>query len=61
MRRAAFRPYEGQEPFIFISYAHKNSDQVMPILEKLDEAGYRVWYDDGIAPGSEWPEYIAAL
>lgn len=59
MRRATFRPYEGQEPFIFISYAHKNSDQVMPILEKLDEAGYRVWYDDGIAPGSEWPEYIA--
>ena len=52
-------PYEGQDPFIFISYAHKNSDRVIPILEKLHEAGYRVWYDDGIAPGSEWPEYIA--
>ena len=59
MERAAFRPYEGDEPFIFISYAHKNSDQVFPILEKMDAAGYRVWYDDGIAPGSEWPEYIA--
>ncbi|MBR6704924.1 MAG: toll/interleukin-1 receptor domain-containing protein [Lachnospiraceae bacterium] len=59
MKRANFMPYEGQDPFIFISYAHKNSDRVIPILEKLHEAGYRVWYDDGIAPGSEWPEYIA--
>ena len=59
MQRAAFRPYEGGEPFIFISYAHKNSADVFPILEKMDAAGYRVWYDDGIAPGSEWPEYIA--
>lgn len=59
MKRAAFRPYEGREPFIFISYAHKNSAEVIPILERLDAAGYRVWYDDGIAPGSEWPEYIA--
>ena len=59
MKRANFKPYEGQDPFIFISYAHKNSDRVIPILEKLHEAGYRVWYDDGIAPGSEWPEYIA--
>ena len=59
MIRANFRPYEGNEPYIFISYAHKNSEAVFPILEKLDAAGYRVWYDDGIAPGSEWPEYIA--
>ena len=59
MKDTNFRPYEGQEPYIFISYAHKNSDRVVPILEKLDQAGYRVWYDDGIAPGSEWPEYIA--
>ena len=51
--------YEGPEKFIFISYAHKDSDQVLKILEKLVENGYRIWYDDGIAPGSEWPEDIA--
>ena len=22
--------------------------------------GYRIWYDEGIDPGSEWPEIIAA-
>ena len=51
--------YEGKEPYIFVSYAHKDSDRVFPILEELDRRGYRVWYDDGIAPGSEWPENIA--
>ena len=24
-----------------------------------EPGGFRIWYDDGIAPGSEWPEYIA--
>lgn len=51
--------YEGKEPYIFISYAHKDTDTVLPILAHLRAQGYRLWYDDGIAPGSEWPEYIA--
>ncbi len=59
MQRCAFTPYEGKKPYIFISYAHKDSHLVFPILEELDRRGYRVWYDDGIAPGSEWPENIA--
>ncbi|MBR0153297.1 MAG: TIR domain-containing protein [Lachnospiraceae bacterium] len=52
-------PYEGNEKYIFISYAHKNSAEVLEILGRMTDAGYRIWYDDGIAPGSEWPEYIA--
>lgn len=59
MYRCKMRAYEGTEPYIFISYAHKDSETVLPILDALAEKGYRVWYDDGIAPGSEWPEYIA--
>lgn len=59
MQRCAFTPYEGNKPYIFISYAHKDSNRVFPILEELDRRGYRIWYDDGIAPGSEWPENIA--
>ncbi len=51
--------YEGKEPYIFISYAHKDSDRVFQVLDELDKKGYRIWYDDGIAPGSEWPEDIA--
>ena len=51
--------YEGNEPYIFISYAHKDSERVFQVLDELDKKGYRIWYDDGIAPGSEWPEDIA--
>jgi hypothetical protein len=25
----------------------------------LNRRGYRVWYDEGIDPGTEWPEEIA--
>lgn len=59
MLRCKITPYEGTEPYVFISYAHKDSHLVFPILEELDRRGYRIWYDDGIAPGSEWPENIA--
>ena len=51
--------YEGKEKYIFISYAHKDSDTVMRIMNSLQAEGYRIWYDDGIIPGSEWPENIA--
>lgn len=51
--------YEGSEKYIFVSYAHRDSERVLHIVEKLMENGYRVWYDEGIVPGSEWPEDIA--
>ena len=51
--------YEGKEPYIFVSYAHKDSSVVFRLVEQLNERGYRIWYDEGIEPGSEWPEYIA--
>ena len=52
--------YEGEKPFIFISYAHANSPAVMQVVEELCVQGYRIWYDEGIEVGSEWPEYIAS-
>lgn len=51
--------YEGKEKYIFISYAHKDSEKVFRIMSALQAEGYRIWYDDGIIPGSEWPENIA--
>ena len=51
--------YEGKQPYIFISYAHKDSDKVLPAIQGLQDAGYPVWYDAGIQVGSEWTEYIA--
>jgi len=58
--RCNTKAYEGDKPYIFVSYAHKESEIVFSIIERLSEKGYRIWYDDGISPGSEWPEYIAS-
>lgn len=59
MNRCAVKPYEGNENYIFISYSHQDKQAVFPIIERLVRDGYRVWYDEGIDPGSEWPEIIA--
>ena len=53
-------PYEGTDQYVFISYCRKDSDMVYPILDRMGRAGYRIWYDNGIHTGSEWPEVIAA-
>lgn len=58
-RRILIAPYEGEEPFIFVSYSHRNRDDALSIVERLQKDGYRVWYDEGIHPGTEWDEYIA--
>lgn len=55
-----FKPYEGDKPYIFISYAHADSPAVMEIVNRLHDRGYRIWYDEGIEVGSEWTECIAS-
>lgn len=50
--------YEGNEKYIFISYAHKDAGKVIPIVDSMIDNGLRVWYDSGIEAGTEWPEYI---
>ena len=59
MRRCSVKPYEGSKEYIFVSYCHKDKAHVFPIIEQLVKDGYRIWYDEGIDPGSEWPEIIA--
>lgn len=46
-------------PYIFISYSHRDSDLVLPIINRLSMEGYNLWYDAGIEAGSEWDENIA--
>lgn len=50
--------YTGNEPYIFVSYAHKDMETVMPIVRSLQERGFRIWLDTGIEIGSEWSEHI---
>ena len=51
--------YTGNEPYIFISYSHKDTDKVIPIIERLSKDSYRVWYDEGIPTTSRFNNVIA--
>ncbi len=55
----AVKTYEGNDNYIFVSYSHKDKKKVMTVIKKLQKDGYRVWYDDGIEAGAEWPETVA--
>ena len=54
-----FDAYAGEEPFVFVSYAHKDGHLVYPEINALHDSGIRIWFDGGIDPGNEWPEEIA--
>ena len=53
-----FTAYRGAKPYLFASYAHRNIRDVFPIIRRLADARFRVWYDEGIEPGNEWPEEV---
>ena len=57
--RLPYPAYRGDEPYVFISYAHDDKDLVFPEIKRFNEAGFHVWYDEGIAPGNEWTDEIA--
>lgn len=50
--------YQGDEPFIFVSYSHADTDVVHSELAWLHANGYRVWYDEGIPLTEEWKKVI---
>lgn len=54
-----FKPYLGTRPYLFISYAHLQSQEVLDTIRVLHDKGYRLWYDEGIPAGSDWPANIA--
>ena len=54
-----FKPYEGDEDYIFISYKHEDVDTVSKIICDLNERGYRIWYDEGLHGGKNFVDEIA--
>ena len=51
--------YTGEDSFVFVCYAHADIDIVYPEIQRLQESGFNIWYDEGIRPGSEWSAAIA--
>jgi TolB-like protein len=54
-----FPAYRGDEPYIFVCYAHEDADAVFPELRALRDSGINIFYDEGIAPGHEWTQELA--
>lgn len=54
-----FSAYDGDEPYVFVCYAHSDKVEVYPELIRLKETGINVWYDEGIPPSSEWTQELA--
>ena len=54
-----FKAYNGDGEYIFISYKHKDSDLVYPVIEKLHDNGFNIWYDAGLPQGKNYDIQIA--
>ena len=48
----------GDGPYVFVCYAHADAGRVYPEIEWLNQQGVKVWYDQGIEPGSNWRSTI---
>ncbi len=53
-----FPAYDGDEPFVFVCYAHDDAKIVYPEILWLRDQGINIWYDEGISPGAEFPERL---
>ena len=53
-----FDAYEGDEPYIFISYKHADKDIVFPVIKHFQDAGFNVWYDHGLKYGEDYDDTI---
>ena len=54
-----FSAYAGDDPYIFVSYAHADAARVYPEIQWLHDQGFNVWYDEVIEPGSIWRDELA--
>ena len=54
-----FKPYEGNEKYIFVSYNHDDSEKVYDIITEFHHRGYRIWHDKGIPLGDSFLEHLA--
>ena len=52
-------PYEGNRPYVFVSYSHADADIVNETIDILhDKYNYRIWFDNGIHSGENWSKKI---
>ncbi len=50
--------YDGNEPYIFVSYSHADTKEVYKILKIIEKEKYRFWYDDTMEIGEDFREEL---
>lgn len=53
-----FEAYTGNEPYLFVSYSHKDTAAVYPILDALYDRKYRIWYDESCENGNDFRDEL---
>lgn len=53
-----FEAYTGNEPYLFISYSHRDTAKVYPILDALYDKKYRIWYDESCENGNDFRDEL---
>lgn len=53
-----FEAYTGKEPYLFVSYSHRDSAEVYPVLDALNERKYRLWYDESCETGNDFRQEL---
>lgn len=51
--------YTGSEPYVFLSYSHKDKEFVEQLIVELKHHLCRVWYDEGLTEGESWNDEVA--
>lgn len=53
------KPYEGKEPYVFISYCQQDMELCNSLVNELSARKIRVWFDNAVHIGDMWPNVIA--
>lgn len=53
-----FEAYTGNEPYLFVSYSHKDTAAVYPILDALYDRKYRIWHDESCENGNDFRDEL---
>ncbi len=56
--KTKFEAYTGEEPYLFVSYSHRDCATVYHILDILYDHKYRLWYDDSCETGNDFREEL---
>ena len=54
--QTSFPAYHGDQPYVFVCYAHDDACVVFPELQTLRKLGVHIYFDEGISRGHEWTQ-----